>query len=135
MKAVRARTGLEGKDPLAGFIIALGQLLHRLAVNHLPMSKSGTRPAQFKQMVLHRKARDIAACQPVVPALQGDHVVPDDTGNVDRLVQSLIAPVVIETVFERLAHLHHWPFGSQYIAASTLLKYVLNTNLATYHFD
>jgi hypothetical protein len=76
----------------------------RLAPKPLPVGVLRTAPAQLQQVALPIGAADVLAAQTVVAALQSNHVIPDDTGNVDPLVQALVTPVTIEAIFESPAY-------------------------------
>jgi hypothetical protein len=65
-------------------------------------------------MLLHLIFGDVLAGEPVVAFLQGGEVIPDDTRNVDRIMQPKIALRAIQAVFvgsanfNNLAHRFFW---------------------------
>lgn len=99
-------TSLVGEEALVRLVVPLHQFLNCLAAYHLPEGKPWRAAAQLCQMALHVVAADVLAGQTVVAPLQGNHVVPNDTSDVNTLIQPLVAAIVVEAVLESAANVH-----------------------------
>lgn len=93
---------LVGEKLLVGFIVLFDQLLQRLTTHQLPVLEAGYFTSQSGDMLLHLISAGILTRQAVVAALQGNQMVPDETGYVNLVVQPSVAPVLAEPVFECL---------------------------------
>ncbi len=96
-----ALLGLE--KHLVRTVQALNNILYCLRIDHAP-ERILRQLLKFGDVLHQRVLGYVLARQLVIPALQGDAMIPNNARNINALVQMSILFVVIETVFESFSH-------------------------------
>ena len=107
---------------LVSFVYTLDHFLHRLTADQFPVFAVGMVSAQLSNPLLQVVFRDVSKTRFVRKTLCSNALIPNQTRNVDRLVQFAIMATVVQSVFQRLADFH-FPFWS--------LMYCLTTSSVT----
>jgi Ribbon-helix-helix protein, copG family len=81
------------EEQLVGFLNALTDILHCLRADLLP---EGFTLSEFGNMSLKLRAIQMLAPHPVVPFVQGDAMVINHPGRIDRPLEVLISTALIE---------------------------------------